>query len=216
LRVKVKICGLTRQEDVIASAEAGADAVGFVVGAPSSPRNLSLERAERLLRAKPSAVEGVLVTVANDASELVEACQRLRVSSVQLHGNKSIDVSLLRNKVPNLALMRAVNANSANAFDEALAASRTYDAVVVDSYVGDQLGGTGLVHDWELSKRVRAAIHPKVMVLAGGLTCENVVGAVQKIQPGGVDVSSGVELQPGIKSREKIFRFVENAKSVEL
>jgi phosphoribosylanthranilate isomerase len=214
--VKVKICGLTRQEDVIASAEAGADAVGFVVGAPSSPRNLSLERAERLLRAKPSAVEGVLVTVANDASELVEACQRLRVSSVQLHGNKSIDVSLLRNKVPNLALMRGVNANSANAFDEALAASRTYDAVVVDSYVGDQLGGTGLVHDWELSKRVRAAIHPKMMVLAGGLTCENVVGAVQKVQPGGVDVSSGVELQPGIKSHEKIFRFVENAKSVEL
>ena len=214
--MKVKICGLTRQEDVIASAEAGADAVGFVVGAPSSPRNLSLERAERLLRAKPSAVEGVLVTVANDASELVEACQRLRVSSVQLHGNKSIDVSLLRNKVPNLALMRAVNANSANAFDEALAASRTYDAVVVDSYVGDQLGGTGLVHDWELSKRVRAAIHPKMMVLAGGLTCKNVVGAVQKVQPGGVDVSSGVELQPGIKSREKIFRFVENAKSVEL
>lgn len=214
--MKVKICGLTRQEDVIASAEAGADAVGFVVGAPSSPRNLSLERAERLLRAKPSAVEGVLVTVANDASELVEACQRLRVSSVQLHGNKSIDVSLLRNKVPNLALMRGVNANSANAFDEALAASRTYDAVVVDSYVGDQLGGTGLVHDWELSKRVRAAIHPKMMVLAGGLTCENVVGAVQKVQPGGVDVSSGVELQPGIKSHEKIFRFVENAKSVEL
>lgn len=214
--MKVKICGLTRQEDVIASAEAGADAVGFVVGAPSSPRNLSLERAERLLGAKPSSMEGVLVTVANDASELVEACQRLRVSSVQLHGNKSIDVSLLRNKVPNLALMRGVNANSANAFDEALAASRTYDAVVVDSYVGDQLGGTGLVHDWELSKRVRAAIHPKMMVLAGGLTCENVVGAVQKIQPGGVDVSSGVELQPGIKSHEKIFRFVENAKSVEL
>jgi len=214
--VKVKICGLTRQEDVIASAEAGADAVGFVVGAPSSRRNLSLERAERLFRAKPSELEGVLVTVANDASELVEACQRLRVSSVQLHGNKSIDVSLLRNKVPNLALMRGVNANSANAFDEALAASRTYDAVVVDSYVGDQLGGTGLVHDWELSKRVRAAIHPKMMVLAGGLTCENVVGAVQKIQPGGVDVSSGVELQPGIKSHEKIFRFVENAKSVEL
>ena len=214
--MKVKICGLTRQEDVIASAEAGADAVGFVVGAPSSRRNLSLERAERLLRAKPSELEGVLVTVANDASELVEACQRLRVSSVQLHGNKSIDVSLLRNKVPNLALMRGVNANSANAFDEALAASRTYDAVVVDSYVGDQLGGTGLVHDWELSKRVRAAIHPKMMVLAGGLTCENVVGAVQKVQPGGVDVSSGVELQPGIKSHEKIFRFVENAKSVEL
>ena len=214
--MKVKICGLTRQEDVIASAEAGADAVGFVVGAPSSPRNLSLERAERLLRAKPSAVEGVLVTVANDASELVEACQRLRVSSVQLHGNKSIDVSLLRNKMPNLTLMRGVNANSAIAFEEALAASRTYDAVVVDSYVGDQLGGTGLVHDWELSKRVRAAIHPKMMVLAGGLTCENVVGAVQKIHPGGVDVSSGVELQPGIKSREKIFRFVENAKSVEL
>ena len=214
--MKVKICGLTRQEDVIASAEAGADAFGFVVGAPSSPRNLSLEKAERLLEGKPSAVEGVLVTVANGMSELVEACQRLRVSSVQLHGNKSIDVSLLRNKVPNLALMRGVNANSANAFDEALAASRTYDAVVVDSYVGDQLGGTGLVHDWELSKRVRAAIHPKMMVLAGGLTCENVVCAVQKVQPGGVDVSSGVELQPGIKSHEKVFRFVENAKSVEL
>lgn len=199
-----------------ASVKAGADAVGFVVGTPSSPRNLSLEKVEELLKRKPSSIEGVLVTVSNSISEMAKVCFRLKLKVAQLHGNNFVDGSLLRKKVSNLTLIRAVNANSLNTFDEALELSRNYDGIVVDSCVGDQLGGTGLAHDWELSKRIRTAIHPKRMVLAGGLTPENVANAVRTVQPFGVDVSSGVEIRPGIKSHEKIFSFVENAKSVKL
>ena len=216
MRVKVKICGLTRQEDLDASVQAGADAVGFVVGTPSSPRNLELETAEKLLRRTPSSVESVLVVVADCADQVANACVQLKPNAVQIHGDNPIDASLLRQRLPNLTLIRAVNANSNNALSDALAASETFDAVHLDSHANGQYGGTGLVHDWTLSKSIKTAIHPKKMILAGGLTPDNVADAVQTVQPYAVDVSSGVELQPGIKSHKKIIEFVRNAKSVKL
>ena len=215
MRVKVKICGLMRQEDLDASVHAGADAVGLVVGTPSSPRNLSLETAEKLLRRTPSSVESVLVMVADCADEVARIGSRLKPCAVQIHGDSPIDVSLLKERMPNLTLIRAVNANSSDAFSTALAASKTFDAVHLDSNANGKHGGTGLIHDWTLSKRIKTAIHPRRMILAGGLTPDNVADAVRTVQPYAVDVSSGVELQPGIKSHKRIVEFVENAKSVE-
>ena len=216
MRVKVKICGITLQEDLDACVEAGADAVGFVVGTPSSPRNLSPEGAEKLIERKPQSVQGVLVSVPKSVGEVAEACSRLKLNTVQIHGNNYVDDVLLRETLWNSTLIRAVNANSPNALSDALRASRTYDAVIVDSCARGQHGGTGLVHDWELSRSIRKVSHPKKMILAGGLTPENVAEAVRKVRPFAVDVSSGVELRFGIKSHEKIFEFVENAKTVEL
>jgi phosphoribosylanthranilate isomerase len=208
--VKVKICGITRKEDLDAAAVAGADAVGFVVGTTASPRNISLEKAEKLVRHVPPFVKSVLVTVPTSFDELTEAYEKLNPDIIQLHRENLPDAASVRLKFPNTCLIGAVQANPANALDVASRASKVFDAVLLDSFVNGKYGGTGIVHDWELSKRVKQVIHPKPLILAGGLNPENVAEAVRVVQPYAVDVSSGVELQPGIKDLQKMVNFIKN------
>jgi phosphoribosylanthranilate isomerase len=213
--VRVKICGITRKEDLNAATAAGADAVGFVVGAAASPRNLSLEKAEKLFRQVPPFVKSVLVTVPTSIGELTAICGKLNPDTVQIHGEYLRNAVLIREKLPTTTLMGAVNANSPDALEAASAASRIFDAVLLDSLTDGQYGGTGTVHDWKLSKHIKRVIHPTPLILAGGLTPENVAEAVRVVQPYAVDVSSGVELQPGNKDNQKMINFIKNAKDVK-
>jgi len=215
-KVKVKICGITREEDLVAAVDAGADAVGFVVGVPSSPRNISLQKAEKLIGLVPIFVKSVLVMVPTSIDDILKTYEKLCPNAIQLHGENLHDAHTLREKIPNTPLIRAVNANSINALEVASEASKSYDAILLDSFVHGSYGGTGIVHDWELSKRVKQVIHPKPLILAGGLEPENVREAVGIVQPYAVDVSSGVELQPGIKDPQKIMEFIKNAKDVRI
>jgi len=210
--VKVKICGITQKEDLDAAAAAGADAVGFVVGTAASPRNLSLEKAEKLFRQVPPFIKSVLVTVPTNLNELAETYEKLNPDVIQIHGKNLPAAVYVRLKFPKTPLIGAVNANSPNALETASRVSEMFDAVLLDSFVSERYGGTGIVHDWELSKRVKQVIHPKPLILAGGLNPENVAEAVRVVQPYAVDVSSGVELQPGIKDNQKMIDFVKNAK----
>jgi phosphoribosylanthranilate isomerase len=213
--VRVKICGITRKEDLDAAAAAGADAIGFVVGATASPRNLSLEKAEKLFRQVPPFVKSVLVTVLTSPDELADVCKKLNPDAVQIHGANLRNVALFREKLLATPLIGAVNANSADALKAAQAASKLFDAVLLDSLADGQYGGTGIVHDWTLSKGIRNAVHPARLILAGGLNPENVAEAVRAVQPYAVDVSSGVELQPGKKDYQKMISFVKNARNVK-
>ena len=213
--VRVKICGITRKEDLDAAAAAGADAVGFVVDVASSPRNLSLNEAEKLIRQVPPFVKSVLVTVPKGINEF-EKYKKLNPDAIQIHGENLHAAASVRLKIPNITLIGAVNANFADALDAVSKASKLFDAVLLDSFSEGRYGGTGIVHDWELSKRVKQAIHPKPLILAGGLTPENVAEAVRTVEPYAVDVSSGVERQPGIKDHEKIIEFIKNAKEVRV
>jgi len=212
--VRVKICGITRKEDLHAAAEAGADAVGFVVGTAASPRNISLETAEKLFRQVPPFVKSVLVTVPTSIDELTETCGKLNPDVVQIHGENLLNTVLIREKLPTTPLIGAVNANSPDALEAASAASKIFDAVLLDSFANGRYGGTGIVHDWELSKLIKRVIYPKPLILAGGLNPENVAEAVRVVQPYAVDVSSGVELQPRIKDHQKMMNFIKNAKDV--
>jgi phosphoribosylanthranilate isomerase len=212
--VRVKICGITRKEDLDAATAAGADAVGFVVGTTASPRNISIEKAEKLFRQVPPFVKSVLVTVPTSFDEL-EVYEKLNPDAIQIHGENLLAAASVRLKFPNTPLIGAVNANPANALDAASRVSKIFDAVLLDSFANGRYGGTGIVHDWELSKRVEQVIHPKPLILAGGLNPENVAEAVRVVQPYAVDVSSGVELQPGIKDSQKIVNFIKNAKDVK-
>ena len=213
--VRVKICGITRKEDLDAAVAAGADAVGFVVGAAASPRNLSLEKAEKLFRQVPPFVKSVLVTVPISVDELVENCRKLSPDVIQIHGENRCNAALIQEKIPSKPIITAVNANSPDALEVAQAASKTFDAVLLDSLEDGQYGGTGIVHDWALSKSIRNAVHPARLILAGGLNPENVAEAVRVVQPYAVDVSSGVELQPGRKDYQKMISFIKNAKNVK-
>ena len=211
--VKVKICGITRKEDLDAAAAAGADAVGFVVGVASSPRNLSLTEAEKLIRQVPPFVKSVLVTVPGSIDDISEY-EKLNPDVIQIHGENLHAAASVRLKLPNTQLIRAVNAQFANDLDAVSRAATLFDAVLLDSFVDGRYGGTGVVHDWELSKRVKQAIQPKPLILAGGLNPDNVAEAVRTVEPYGVDVSSGVEQQPGIKSHKKMVEFIKNVKDV--
>ncbi len=210
-RIRVKICGITREEDLAIVLDAGADAVGFVVGVPSSPRNISLEKAEKLIRLVPVFVKSVLVTVPTSSDALLKTCEKLRPDILQIHGENITDAFSLREEISNTPLIKAVNS-----FESSLEASKSFDAILFDSFADGKYGGTGIVHDWELSKRVKQVIHPKPLILAGGLKPENIRDAIRIVQPYAVDVSSGVEVEAGIKDREKVIEFITNAKGVEM
>ena len=212
--VRVKICGITRKEDLYAASEAGADAVGFVVGVSSSPRNLSFAEAERLIRKVPPFVKSVLVTVLRKIEDLAEY-EKLNPDVIQIHGENFQILGAVRHKLPNMMLLKAINATSARNLNIVSKAAKMFDGVLLDSFVEGLYGGTGTIHDWDLSKRVRQLIHPKPLILAGGLTSENVAEAVRIVKPYGVDVSTGVEQQPGIKSNKKIVEFIKKAKEVK-
>jgi phosphoribosylanthranilate isomerase len=210
--VRVKICGITRKEDLEAAASAGADAVGFVVGVASSPRNLSLVEAGKLIRQVPPFVKTVLVTVPTSLEELVKTCEAVNPDAVQIHGENLQDIGAVRDKVSAKLLIWAVKAGSPDAVGSAAESAKMFDAVILDSFVQGKHGGTGVVHDWNLSRHVKQLVYPKPLILAGGLNPENVAEAVRTVAPYAVDVSSGVECQPGIKDYQKIVEFVKNAK----
>jgi len=213
-KVRVKICGITRKEDLAVAVAAGADAVGFIVGVPSSPRNLSMQKAEKLIRRVPIFVKSVLVTVPTSVDTLLKTYEKLSPDAIQIHGENLSETSALRERLPSTLLIRAINANPINALEVASEASKSFDAILLDSSAYGQYGGTGIVHDWELSKHVNQAIQPKPIILAGGLSPRNVKDAICTVQPYAVDVCTSVESRPGIKDPKKVLAFIENAKEV--
>ena len=215
-RIRVKICGITREEDLNAAVAVGADAVGFLVGVPSSPRNLTLERAKTLLKQVPVFVDSVVVTPPESMKRLAEICETLKPSAIQLHGKKEFNASEVRERIRDTHLIKTIYVTKDALKETAIEELKRFDAVLLDSFIKGQYGGTGKIHDWNLSKQIKEAVAPLPLILAGGLKPENVHKAVRTVQPYAVDVASGVELQPGIKDYEKVQAFVENAKEIKL
>jgi phosphoribosylanthranilate isomerase len=214
--VRVKICGITREDDLAVAVAAGADAVGFLVGVPSSPRNLTLERAERLLRQVPIFVDSVVVTAPQNIKGLVEICEGLKPTAIQIHGKKNFDASEIRERIKDTRLIKTVYVKTSSLNETVIEDLKTFDAVLLDSFTKGQYGGTGRVHDWTLSRQIKEAVAPLPVILAGGLKPENVKEAILTVQPYAVDVASGVELRPAVKDHKKIRAFVENAKKIKL
>jgi len=215
-KVKVKICGITREEDLAVAVAAGADAVGFVVGVTSSPRNLTLKKAEKLIRKVPIFVDSVVVTVTNNINSLTKIYEKLKPDVLQIHGENLSEASIIREKIRDTPLIKVLYMKTDNVIKDAMEASNSFDAILLDSFVPGKYGGTGMVHDLEMSKQVKQTIEPKPLILAGGLKPENVKDAIHIVQPYAVDVSTGVELRPGIKDPQKVFEFIKNAKEVDL
>jgi len=214
--VRVKICGITREEDLAVAVAAGADAVGFLVGVPSSPRNLTLERAERLLKQVPVFVDSVVVTVPDSIDSLVKIYDRLKPTAIQIHGEKPFDATVIREKIRGARLIKTVYVKTGNATAAVIEDSKAFDAILLDSFTSGRYGGTGMIHDWELSRQIKQVIEPTPLILAGGLKPENVKEAILTVQPYAVDVASGVELQPAVKDPKKVYAFIKNAKEIRI
>jgi len=194
--------------------EAGADAVGFVIDVPQSPRNLSMNQAKELMKATPIFVETVAVTVPEDFSHLEKMYEDLNPDIMQIHGLSSL-YRKIREKMSDAQLIGAIQAKPELSIKTAVETADALNAVLLDSYVPDKYGGTGRTHDWKFSKLIRDAICPKPLILAGGLKPENVKEAISMVKPYAVDVSSGVESYPGIKDQGKVLKFVKNVREAE-
>lgn len=207
MSVIVKICGITNAPDGLAAAEAGADALGFMFY-DKSPRHISLPQAVEVIRQLPPFVIKVGVFV--DASEdlVMRAIGDCGLNLLQFHGNETPEYCTQF----GLMSMKAFRIRDAESL-KALAEYPT-DAWLLDAFVADKHGGTGEQFNWDLAIEAKKAGRP--IFLAGGLTASNVAEAVRKVQPYGVDVSSGVEAEPGRKDHAKVRDFIKAAKSVEL
>jgi phosphoribosylanthranilate isomerase len=205
--VKVKICGMTRREDIIAAVNAGADAVGFIVDIASSPRNLTVDKARQLIDFVPPFVSPVVVT---QSGALESVNNHLHPPYVQIIGADPEAEVLSR--LHNVKKIKALQVTSSIVTELKMGHYSMYDALLVDSHIKGQLGGTGRIHDWNVSREIRQLVSPRPLILAGGLTEFNVTEAIKKVRPFAVDVSSGVESRPGVKDHSKMRWFVEAAK----
>ena len=210
-RVLIKICGITSPEDGLFAAEAGADAVGFVFWA-MSPRRVDVERAAAISRLLPPFVCRVGVFVDASRDEMARAADRVGLDLLQLHGEEPPEAFA---GLPRRAL-KAVRVGRGFKAKEALRYAGQAAGLLLDTRLaGDTAmpGGTGVPFDWSLVKGLRAQV--PFLVLAGGLSPENVASAIEAVRPDAVDVSSWVEAMPGRKDPTRVRAFVEAVRSME-
>ena len=197
----LKICGITRLTDALHAVEQGATAVGFVLW-PHSPRAVAVERAAEIAAELPSHVMTVGVFV-NESIEGIRAiAERVPLTAIQLHGDEPPAYA----DALDWPVIRAVSVGDIGQASEGWSQET---ALLLDNIDPVRRGGTGAVIDW--SQAADLALKRRV-VLAGGLTPENVASAIRAVRPFGVDVSSGVEASPGVKDFGKVSRFIANAK----
>jgi phosphoribosylanthranilate isomerase len=214
--VRVKICGLTREEDLTVAVNMGADAVGFLVGVPESPRNLTLKRAKKLLSKVPVFVDKIVVTPPKSIEWLLELNNMLKPSAIQIHGKKTLDSNKIRDSIKDTMLIKTIYVTENSLNKKTIKDLKKFDAILLDSFSKNQYGGTGKVHDWKLSRQIKEALEPIPIILAGGLTPNNIKEAILTVKPYAVDVASGIEISPGIKDHKKIRAFIENAKQIKI
>jgi len=209
--MRVKICGITRPRDLEAAIRYGADALGFVVGTTSSPRNLTIDRAKKLMKQVPVFNMKVAVTSSMDLKTLLKISAILQPDALQLHNHNKTIVQTLRKHNPRMSLILGAQIDGRSiAYAKHL--SKYSDAIIADSPSNTGMGGTGRTHDWTLTTQIRDTIYPRPLILAGGLTPMNVRSAIRKVRPYGVDVSGGVEKTKGVKDHMKMKEFIMNAK----
>jgi len=201
--VTVKICGITSEADALAVAEAGADAIGLMFY-DGSPRHVSISQAKAISEALPKHIVRVGVFVNAEGSQVAQAIIDCALNIVQFHGDESPE-DCGRFNVMSLKAFRMQGSETLEDMQKFPA-----DGFLLDAYVKDALGGTGETFNWDLAVRAQELGRP--IFLAGGLTSENVAEAVRTVRPFAVDVSSGVESEPGKKDPDKIRAFVAAAK----
>ncbi|MFH1180332.1 MAG: phosphoribosylanthranilate isomerase [Candidatus Bathyarchaeota archaeon] len=200
----VKICGIKSRQALEAAVSGGADAVGFVVGIPSSPRNLTLDEARDLRQEAPDEVKTVLVMVPQSLDEVIHVINYVNPDLVQLHG---VEFDASRISVP---VIRGVTNKTPH--EEVQRIASNCDIILLDSHKEGVHGGTGFPLNLDYSKNFIERIKPHPVILAGGMRPDTVEEATCFARPFGVDVSSGVESSPGVKDPKKIRAFIAAAK----
>lgn len=205
MRTRVKVCGITREEDALAAVAAGVDALGFVFYA-SSPRNVSIEQAARIIAKIPAFVSSTALFVNADRKEIDSVISSTKIDLLQFHGDEdpTFCESFRRPYIKALRMRDDL---------DVLSLASTYHsarAILLDAYVEGIPGGTGSSFDWQ---RIPAQLSSRI-VLAGGLDADNVADAIRQTNAYAVDVSGGVEAAKGIKDANKIRCFMNEVNRV--
>jgi phosphoribosylanthranilate isomerase len=215
-RTRIKICGLTREEDVAAAVAAGADAVGFVFY-PNSPRYVTPQRAAELIATLPPFVTATGLFVNASAAEVAATVAWAPLTLLQFHGDETAAQCAEAGAAANRSYLRVFRVKADTAGAELLeyehqsrASSKLFSGLLLDTFV-DAYGGAGKVFDWSLIPKDLA----HRAVLSGGLSVSNVTGAVASVRPYAVDVSSGVERAKGIKDARLIGEFIRAVRAAD-
>lgn len=213
-RTRIKICGITCEEDALLAANAGADAIGLIFHPPAT-RGISLLTAERILAALPPFITPIGLFLDTPVTNILAVAGKLRLACVQLHGHETPQIV---RELPDLGVIKAIHVKpgklneSLDIWREACTAGLpNLRALVLETGWGKEQGGTGFENDWEQIQQAQIAgafdgLPP--VILAGGLRPSNVSHVVQMLRPYAVDVSSGVEEIKGRKSNDRILAFV--------
>jgi phosphoribosylanthranilate isomerase len=200
VRVRVKICGITRLEDAALAVELGADAIGFVLW-PGSPRAVNSELARAIAEHIPKSVTRVGVFVDPIPSDVAWLVESIGLDTVQLHGQEAVESY----EWIGANLVKAVRLDTDQDIERA-ADLPQFVTPLVDATDRHLIGGTGQLADWRRAARLAAR---RPIMLAGGLVASNVAEAVRSVRPWAVDVSSGVERYPGVKDADRMIRFFQ-------
>ena len=210
MATRVKICCIKSVEEAEMAVRYGATALGFVSAMPSGPGPISEELIAKIIPLVPPGISTFLLTSKQDAPAIIDQQRRTRANTLQLVDAVSFDTyTKLKSALPDVSIVQVIHVRSAQSVDEALAVAPHVDALLLDS--GNpglpikQLGGTGRVHDWDVSRAICADI-AKPVYLAGGLNPENVADAIRRVRPFGVDLCSGVRTV-GSLDESKLSRF---------
>lgn len=198
MRTRVKICGITRRQDAEFAVKMGVDALGLVFYGPS-PRAVSIAQAVEICRLLPPFVSLVGLFVNAQAAEVKATLEQVPLSLLQFHGDESPAFCAQFDR----PYMKAVRMQKPADLPQAAEQYAQANALLLDSYKAGVPGGTGQTFDWSMITPV-----DKALILAGGLSAENVAAAIKQIRPYGVDVSGGVESAKGIKDNEKMRKFM--------
>ena len=210
-RTRVKICGITRVEDAISAVNAGADAIGLVFYAPS-PRALTIAQAQQIVAAIPPFVSVVGLFVNALQTEIESVLSKVRLDILQFHGDESAqDCEQICQQI-NLPYYKAIRVKADTNLLQCEAEFKSAKALLLDTYSETAVGGTGQVFDWNLIPNNLT----KPVILAGGLTADNVALAIQQVRPYAVDVSGGVEQNKGIKDAAKIAAFMRGVSNADV
>jgi phosphoribosylanthranilate isomerase len=211
--IRVKICGVTSPDDAILCAKAGADAVGMLVEVKTSPRSIAPDKAGEIVKALPPFVTPVIVMMPENHEDAINAAKKCRPGAIQLHGDEPPEMlERIKDALPGIRIIKAIHVGEGEEAEKCKKYESIADAILLDT-ASPLKGGTGITHDWSVSRNIASMLKIPVL-LAGGLTPENVGEAVRGVRPYGVDVSSGVEMKGNRFSKDisRVTRFILNAR----
>lgn len=203
---RIKICGITREQDLQAVASCGADAIGLVFY-EKSPRHVSLQQAAKLTHAVPPFVTVVGLFVNPSAEQVREVLAQVSLDVLQFHGEEAPEFCAQFGR----PYLKAIRVRDGVDLVQCAAMYADAQGLLLDAYVEGTHGGTGAVFEWSL---IPEALRPRI-ILSGGLDSSNVGAAISVVHPYAVDVSSGVEASKGIKDAEKVAAFINEVKRVD-